>query len=91
MSRGWIVEDSGPYALERIQSPLVDPLLDRANVRIRKGPGTHRYLKFGSIEAVLASDGRCQARQCRLWGISFGLIDRPVECLDNKIFVRGEQ
>ena len=91
MNRRGIVEDSGPDALERFQPPPVDPLLDGANLGVGEGPGAHRHLELGPVEALSAGDGSCQAGQGFLRSVGLCLLDRVVERLDHQSFVRGEE
>lgn len=91
MSRTWIVEDFGPDALERFQSPLVDPLLDHANFWVRERPGAHRHLQVGPVEAVSAGYGGCQAGECCLRIIGCRVLDCLVERFDDKSLVRSKE
>ena len=91
MHRRWIVQNSGPDALQRFKSPRINPLLDGARFEVRECPGTHRHLQVGSIEALCASDSSREAGERRLGIIGCCLIDRLVEGLDNKTFVRSKE
>ena len=78
-------------SMANVEPLAVDALLDYAYLGVRKGPGADRHLEFRSVEARSAGNCSCQSRQGSPRRDGLRLIDRLVECFDNKIFVSGKQ
>jgi hypothetical protein len=85
-----IVQNSGPDALQRLNPPRVNPLLDGANFGVWECPGAHRHLQVWPIQALCAGDGSREAGERCLRTVDCCLVDRLIESLDDERLVRSK-